>query len=109
MFEKARVRIADEALKEYLKMPHGSLELKAREKLKKMGYEIVKREQAPEWIKRIGSPDIIARKGDKYVIVEVKPSDQLRRYSQTEAKLVIVTSVVEGRTVEIWGEKELSS
>jgi len=96
-----------EALERYRKMDHGFLEEKAREKLRKMGYKIIKREEAPDWIKAVGDPDIIAVKGDEYVLVEVKPSDQLKRYSKAKARLVLVTDVDEGKAVEVWGVKEL--
>ena len=96
-----------EALEIYRKTPHGFLEEKAREKLRKMGYKIIKREEAPDWIKAVGDPDIIAVKGDEYVLVEVKPSDQLKRYSKAKARLVLVTDVDEGKAVEVWGMKEL--
>jgi len=96
-----------EALERYRKMDHGFLEEKAREKLRKMGYKIIRREEAPDWIKAVGDPDIIAVKGDEYVLVEVKPSDQLKRYSRAKARLILVTDVDEGRAVEVWGMKEL--
>ena len=92
----------------YRKMPHGFLEEKAREKLRKMGYRIIRREEAPEWIRVVGAPDIIAVKGNEYVIVEVKPSAQLKRYSKAKARLILVTDVDEGKAVEVWGIKELT-
>ena len=98
-----------EAFEEYYKMPQGFLEKKAEEKLRKMGYRIITREQAPEWIKAVGAPDIIAVKDDEYILVEVKPSDQLKRYSKAKARLVLVTDVDEGKAVEVWGIKELAN
>jgi len=88
-------------------MPHGFLKEKAKEKLRKMGYRIIAREQAPEWIKVVGDPDIIAVKDDEYVLVEVKLSGQLKRYSKAKARLILVTDVDEGKAVEVWGIKEL--
>jgi len=96
-----------EALEIYRKMPSGFLEEKAKEKLIKMGYKIIRREEAPDWIKAVGDPDIIAVKDGEYVLVEVKPSDQLKRYSKARARLVLVTDVDEGKAVEVWGMKEL--
>ena len=60
--------------------------------MKRMGYKIISREEAPEWIKRVGSPDIIAVKNGEYILAEVKPSDQLRRYSEAGVKLILVTN-----------------
>jgi Holliday junction resolvase-like predicted endonuclease len=74
-----------------------------------MGYRIITREQAPEWIKAVGGPDIIAVEDDEYVLVEVKPSDQLKRYSKAKARLILVTDIDEGKVVEVWGMKELLS
>jgi Holliday junction resolvase-like predicted endonuclease len=96
-----------EAFEIYWKTPHGSLERKARAKLERMGYRVISRDDAPEWIKSVGSPDIIAVRGDEYVLVEVKPSDQLKRYSKAKAKLILVTDVEEGKAIEVWGLKEL--
>jgi len=98
-----------EAFELYRKMPHGFLEEKAKAKLRRMGYRIIDREHAPEWIKRAGGPDIIAENNGEYVLVEVKPSDQLRRYSKAAAKLILVTDVEEGKAVEVWGLKELET
>jgi len=98
-----------EAFKIYREMPHGDLEEKAKNKLKRMGYKVISREDAPEWIKRIGSPDIIAVKDGEYILAEVKPSDQLKRYSQAKVKLILVTDVQKGKAVEIWGLEELET
>jgi hypothetical protein len=98
-----------EAFGTYRKMPHGFLENKAKSKLEKMGYRIIAREYAPEWIKKTGSPDIIAVKNGEYILAEVKPSDQLKRYSKSKAKLVLVTDIEEGNTIEVWGLKELET
>jgi len=91
------------------RMPHGYLEKKAENKLKRMGYKIISREEAPEWIKRVGSPDIIAVKNGEYILAEVKPSDQLRRYSEAGVKLILVTNVQKGKAVEVWGLEELET
>lgn len=96
-----------ELLKKYLNTPSGFLDLKARQKLKKMGYRIVNHEEAPKWIKDVGSPDIIAVKNNEYIIAEVRPSNQLRRYSKAKTKLILITDVEEGENVEVWGLKEL--
>ena len=98
-----------EALRIYREMPHGYLEEKAKEKLRRMGYKILFREEAPEWIKRVGSPDIIAVKDGEYILAEVKPSSQLKRYSQAKTRLILVTDVEEGKTIEVWGLKELEA
>jgi Holliday junction resolvase len=96
-----------EAFETYRKMPHGELWSRAKAKLERMGYRIISRDDAPGWIKSVGEPDIIAVKGDEYVLIEVKPSDQLKRYSKTRAKLILVTDVDEGKAIEVWGLKEL--
>ena len=82
-----------EVFKIYRETPHGDLEEKAKSKLRRMGHKIISREDAPEWIKRTGSPDIIAVKDEEYVLAEVKPSHQLWRYSQAKAQLILVTNV----------------
>jgi len=88
--------------------PHEVLRICAEEKLKSLGYRIVKRDEAPDWIKKVGSPDIIAEKDGEFVIAEVKYSGQLERYSKAKnARFIIVTNVEEGNKVEIWGIKEL--
>ena len=74
-----------------------------------MGYKIISREEAPEWIKRVGSPDIIAVKDGEYILAEVKPSDQLRRYSEAGVKFILVTNVQKGKAVEVWGLEELET
>ena len=91
----------------YTRVPHGVLERLAIDKLKRMGYRIISRDDAPEWIRRVGSPDIIAERGGEHVIVEVKPSVQLWRYSKAKAKLILITNVKSGRNVEVWGLREL--
>jgi len=88
--------------------PHEVLRICAEEKLKSLGYRIVRRNEAPDWIKRVGSPDIIAEKGGEFVIAEVKYSEQLERYSKAKkARFIIVTNIEEGGKVEVWGVKEL--
>lgn len=62
----------------------------------------------PRWIKDLGDPDIVAVKDEKYVIAEVKPSDQLRRYFKAKARLIFVTNVEEGERIEVLGDKELA-
>jgi len=86
---------------------HEVLRICAEEKLKILGYNIVNRSDAPRWIKDVGSPDIIAEKDGEFVLVEVKPSGQFKRYSATKAKFIIVTNVEEGGKVDIWGIREL--
>ena len=100
-----------EAFKIYEERIHGYLEKKAENKLKRMGYKIISREEAPEWIKRVGSPDIIAVKNGEYILAEVKPSDQLRRYSEAGVKIILVTNVQKGKAVEVevWGIEELET
>lgn len=89
------------------RIPHGYLEEKARAKLMRMGYRIVDRDQTPDWIKSVGSPDIIAEKDGEYILVEIKPSGQLRRYSKARVKLILVTDVETGRMMEVWGLREI--
>jgi hypothetical protein len=88
--------------------PHEVLRICAEEKLKRMGYKIIKYEEAPEWIKATGSPDIIAVKDNEYILAEVKPGNQLKRYTKTtKAKFILITDIDEGKAVEVWGRKEL--
>jgi hypothetical protein len=77
--------------------PHEVLRIYAKEKFKKAGYRIVSRAEAPDFIERAGSPSIIAEKNGSWVLVEVKPLDQLVRYEQTGVKLVLVTNLEKGR------------
>ncbi len=80
------------------------------EKLKRMGYRIVSWDEAPEFIRRVGSPDVIAERGGSWLIVEVKPLDQLVRYEEAGVKLILeelVTNVRRGKSIEIWGLEEL--
>jgi Holliday junction resolvase-like predicted endonuclease len=86
---------------------HEVLRVIVEEKLKRMGYRIVGRDEAPEFIRRVGSPDVIAGKGGSWLIVEVKPLDQLTRYEEAGVRLVLVTNVRQGRSIEIWGLEEL--
>ena len=106
---KPKLPDVKEAFKIYREMPHGYLEEKAKDKLRRMGYKIISREDAPEWIKKVGSPDIIAVKDGEYILAEIKPSRQLKRYSQAKAKLILVTDIEEGKTIEVWGLKEIES
>jgi hypothetical protein len=89
--------------------PHEVLRICAEEKLKKAGYRIVNRDEAPDFIKKVGGPDIIAEKNGSWVIVEVKPLDQLARYEQAGVKLVLVTNLEKGKDAEIWGIWELDN
>jgi Holliday junction resolvase-like predicted endonuclease len=80
------------------------------EKLKRMGYRIVSWDEAPEFIRRVGSPDVIAERGGSWLIVEVKPLDQLVRYEEAGVKLILeelVTNVRRGKSIEIWDLEEL--
>jgi Holliday junction resolvase-like predicted endonuclease len=86
---------------------HEVLRVIVEEKLKRMGYRIVDRDEAPEFIRRVGSPDVIAGKDSSWLIVEVKPLDQLARYEEAGVRLVLVTNVRQGRSIEIWGLEEL--
>ncbi|MEM4888739.1 MAG: hypothetical protein QXJ64_04800, partial [Thermosphaera sp.] len=81
--------------------PHEVLRIAAEERLKEMGYRIIHRDHAPDWIRRAGNPDVVAVKNGEYVLVEVKPSNQLKRYSKVKAKLILVTYVEEGGAVEV--------
>jgi len=93
----------------YKRTPHGFLEEKAKAKLRRIGYRIIARKHAPKWIKRTGSPDIIAEKNGEYILVEVKPRYQLKRYSKATANLILVTDVEEEEAVKMWGLKELET
>ncbi len=86
---------------------HEALRVIVEEKLKRMGYRIVGRDEAPEFIRRVGSPDVIAEKDGSWLLVEVKPLDQLARYEETGVRLVLVTNVRRGKSIEIWGLEEL--
>jgi len=86
---------------------HEVLRICAEEKLKAMGYRVFSRDEAPEWIKSVGSPDIIAEKDGEYVLVEVKTLDQLRRYSKSGSRIILVTNVERGQDLKVWGIHEL--
>ena len=86
---------------------HEVLRVIAEEKLKMMGYRIVGRDEAPEFIRSVGSPDVIAGKDGSWLIVEVKPLDQLARYEEAGVRLVLITNVRRGKSIEIWGLEEL--
>jgi Holliday junction resolvase-like predicted endonuclease len=87
--------------------PHEVLRVIVEEKLKRMGYRIVGRDEAPEFIRRVGSPDVIAERDGSWLLVEVKPLDQLARYEEAGVRLVLVTNVRKGKSIEIWGLEEL--
>ena len=111
-FEKARkMFIETKSVKRAMEIskinPHEVLRICAEEKLKSMGYKIISREETPEWIKSVGSPDIVAVKDREYILAEVKPSDQLKRYSKAKAKLILITDIETGKDIEVWGIKEL--
>ena len=89
--------------------PELVFQIVAEEKLKEMGYRIYRRDEAPEDIKRVGSPDIIAEKDGKWLLAEVKILGQLTRYEEAKAKLILVTNVRRGRNIEIWGYEELEN
>ncbi|MEM2014136.1 MAG: hypothetical protein QXJ16_01580 [Desulfurococcaceae archaeon] len=96
VFKRTRsIAKALEAGRPYVTL-HEVLRIAAEERLKEMGYRVIHRDHAPDWIKRAGNPDIIAVKNDEYVLVEVKPSSRLRRYSKVKAKLILVTYVEKG-------------
>lgn len=96
VFKRARsIAKALEAGRPYVTL-HEVLRIAAEERLKEMGYRIIHRDHAPDWIKRAGSPDVVSVKNGEYVLVEVKPSNQLKRYSRAKAKLILVTDVEEG-------------
>jgi Holliday junction resolvase-like predicted endonuclease len=86
---------------------HEALRVIAEERLKRMGYRIVGRDEAPEFIRRVGSPDVIAERSGSWLLVEVKPLDQLARYEEAGVKLILVTNVRKGKFIEIWGLEEL--
>jgi Holliday junction resolvase-like predicted endonuclease len=86
---------------------HEALRVIVEEKLKRMGYRIVGRDKAPEFIRRVGSPDVIAEKDGSWLLVEVKPLDQLVRYEEAGVRLILVTNVRKGKSIEIWGLEEL--
>jgi hypothetical protein len=79
----------------------------AEEKLRRMGYVIRTRDEAPSFIKNVGSPDIIAEKDGFWLLGEVKMLGQLARYEAANVKLVLITNVKKGRALEVWGIDEL--
>jgi len=115
MREEERIRrvfVETKSVSEALKVaryltPHEVLRICAEEKLKAQGYRITSRDEAPEWIKKVGSPDVIAEKDGEYVLVEVKPLEQLVRYSLSGAKTILVTNIETSKHVEVWGIREL--
>ncbi len=115
MREEERIRrvfVKTKSVAEALKVaryltPHEVLRICAEEKLKAQGYRIISRDEAPEWIKRVGSPDVIAEKNGEYILVEVKPSGQLVRCSLSGVKTILVTNIETSKHVEVWGIREL--
>lgn len=72
-----------------------------------MGYRIYEQEEAPEHIRRVGSPDIIAERNGEWLLGEVKMLGQLARYEEAGTKLILITNVQEGAKIKVWGIKEL--
>jgi Holliday junction resolvase-like predicted endonuclease len=114
LMDRVRAACREAGVKEALRVKgfltvHEVLRICAEEKLKKLGYRVVSRDEAPEFIRRVGSPDIVAEKNGSWVLVEVKTLDQLARYEEAGAKLILVTNVKRGKDVVIWGVEELES
>jgi hypothetical protein len=80
-----------------LPYPQTVFRIIAEEKLRRMGYVIRTRDEAPNFIKNVGSPDIIAEKDGFWLLGEVKMLGQLARYEAANVKLVLITSVKKGR------------
>jgi len=87
--------------------PHEVFRVIAEEGLRRRGYRIYGRDEAPEYIRTIGSPDIIAEKDGKWLLAEVKMLGQLARYEAPQAKLILITNVKNGANIEVWGIEEL--
>ena len=107
LMDRVRVVCSEVGVEEALRVKgilndHEVLRICSEEKLKKLGYRIVSRDEAPEFIRRVGSPDIIAEKDSSWVLVEVKMLSQLVRYEEAGVKLVLVTNVKKGRDIEVW-------
>jgi hypothetical protein len=73
----------------------------AEEKLRRMGYVIQTRDEAPSFIKNVGSPDIIAEKDGFWLLGEVKMLGQLARYEAANVKLVLITNMKKGKALEV--------
>jgi hypothetical protein len=91
---------------------HKLLEIRAVIKLENMGYKVIWRyDDLPKEIKKYGEPDLVAVKDGEIIILEVKTSDQLRRYSKAakelDSKLVLVFDVYGGENTEVWGLSDL--
>jgi len=86
-------------------LSHHRLLILTLQRLEQLGYKIVI--EPIKRVKRKNIPDIIAKKDASIVIVEVKPNEQLWRYSLMGHKLILVTNVVDGNKVEVWGLKQL--
>ncbi len=93
---------------EYAPMIREGLKIITEEKLRKMGYRILRIEEIPREIRVAGLPDFVAVKDGRYVVVEVRPSGRLKKYS-SRARIILVTDLEEGGRVEVWGMKELTS
>uniref|UniRef100_A0A7V3KPP6 Uncharacterized protein n=1 Tax=candidate division WOR-3 bacterium TaxID=2052148 RepID=A0A7V3KPP6_UNCW3 len=81
--------------------PERVLTIIAEERLRRMGYTIRSRDEAPHFIKNVGSPDIIAEKDGFWLLGEVKMLGQLARYETANVKLVLITNMKKGRGLEV--------
>jgi len=87
--------------------PENVFRIIAEEKLRRMGYTIRSRDEAPNFIKNVGSPDIIAERDGFWLLGEVKMLEQLARYEVANVKLVLITQMKRGKALEVWGIEEL--
>jgi|GEM_PF-3265533 len=97
---------------------HEELRMMAEKKLKKDGYEIISPNGLPDElynihndIKSVGVPDIIAKKGDELLFIEVKGRErfieQLDKYSDV-AKTVLLIGI-KTNNIELWGIDDLKT
>lgn len=94
------------------KIGHEELKMMAEKRLREDGYEIISLNELPyelynihNDIKSVGVPDIIAKKGDELLFVEVKGRErfieQLDKYSDV-AKTVLLIGI-KTNNIELWG------
>ncbi len=106
--------ILKEALKSVSeeRIGHEELRMMAEKRLREDGYEIISLNGLPDelynihnGIKSVGVPDIIAKKGDELLFVEVKGRErfieQLEKYSDV-AKTVLLIGI-KTNNIELWG------
>jgi len=112
--EKVIEELPPEPRKEVLSDRHTQLQIRAERRLLREGYEIYSYQELPSEVKEKlgGDPDICARKRDngEWLFIEVCVTGQPKVDKYSEAgKVALVLPVESGKSVEVWGEKELEN